>query len=121
MHTKFGFDPDNILVAEIDLSPGSYENRDVLANFYDPLLQRVKAIPGVRAAGLIQIVPIQNWGWNGEVHIAGQPPNPPHEERLAEFRLITPGFYKVENWLLGTFATLAVLLALVGLYGLISY
>jgi len=82
MHTKFGFDPGNILVAEIDLSPGSYENRDVLANFYDPLLQRVKAIPGVRAAGLIQIVPIQNWGWNGEVHIAGQPPNPPTRNGL---------------------------------------
>jgi len=30
-------------------------------------------------------------------------------------------FERLENWLLGTFATLAVLLALVGLYGLISY
>jgi hypothetical protein len=77
------------------LLPGSYEKRDVLANFYAPLLERVKAIPAVREAGLIQLVPIQDYGWNSDVHIAGQPPNPPHEERLAEYRLVTPGYYAV--------------------------
>lgn len=95
LHTNLGFNPDHILAAEIDLSPGSYPNRDVLAAFYTPLLERVRAIPGVEAAGLIQITPIQTWGWNSDVHIAGQPPNPPNEARLAEIRLVTPGFYRV--------------------------
>ena len=94
-HTPLGFNPDHILTAEIDLSPGAYEKRDVLANFYTPLLERVRAIPGVRAAGLIQLVPVQSYGWNSDVHIAGQPPAPPNEERLAEYRLLTPGYYSV--------------------------
>jgi predicted permease len=94
-HKDFGFDPDHILTAQIDLSPGSYEHRDVLADFYQPTLERVQTIPGVKSAGLIQLVPVQNWGWNSDVHIAGQPPNPPHEERLAEIRMVTPGYYAV--------------------------
>ncbi|MBV8808314.1 MAG: ABC transporter permease [Acidobacteriaceae bacterium] len=94
-HADFGFMPDHILTAEIDLSPGSYEHRDVIADFYTPMLERVQTIPGVKSAGLIQVVPIQNWGWNSDVHIAGQPPNPPSEERLAEIRLLTPGYYSV--------------------------
>ena len=95
LHADFGFEPDGILAVEIDLSPGSYEKRDVLANFYTPLLERVKALPAVKDAGLIQLVPIQDYGWNSDVHIAGEPPSPPHEERLAEYRLVTPGYYAV--------------------------
>ncbi len=91
----FGFDPAPILTAEIGLSPASYEGRDVIADFYTPLLERVQAIPGVRDAGLIQLVPIQNWGWNSDVQIVGQPPAPPNQERLAEFRMVTPGYYRV--------------------------
>jgi putative ABC transport system permease protein len=94
-HADFGFDPAPILTAEIDLSPGAYEQRDIRATFYTPLLERVRAIPGVRDAGLIQLLPVQNWGWNSDVHIVGQPPNPPNEERLAEFRMVTPGYFSV--------------------------
>ena len=91
----FGFDPSQILTAEVGLSPASYEGRDVIADFYGPLLERVRAIPGVRDAGLIQLIPIQNWGWNSDVQIVGQPPAPPNQERLAEFRMVTPGYFRV--------------------------
>jgi predicted permease len=91
--TELGFNPDNILTTEIDLSRGSYEGRDVNANFYKPLLERVRAIPGVQSAGLIQLLPIQNWGWNSDIHIAGHPPDPPNQERLAEYRIATPGYF----------------------------
>ena len=45
----FGFNPDRILTAEIDLSSGRYENRDVIADFYTPFLEKVHAIPGVQS------------------------------------------------------------------------
>jgi putative ABC transport system permease protein len=92
--TDLGFDPDGLLTSEIDLSLDTYQGRDVDANFYRPSLERVQAIPGVKAAGLIQILPIQNWGWNGDIHIVGHPPDPPNQERLAETRFITPSYFK---------------------------
>lgn len=94
-HADFGFDPAHILTAEIDLSPAAYEHRDMIATFYRPLIEAVRAIPGVRDAGIIQLIPIESWGWNSDIHIAGQPPSPPNEERLAEERIITPGYFGV--------------------------
>ena len=94
-NTELGFSPDRILTAEIDLSPGRYDGRDVMADFYTPLMDKVRAIPGVESVGMIQLVPIQAWGWNSDVHVAGTPPAPHNEEQLAEYRIVSPGYYDV--------------------------
>jgi predicted permease len=94
-NTELGFSPDNILTTEIDLSPGRYDGRDVMADFYQPLFDKIQAIPGVQAVGMIQVLPIQNWGWNSDIHVAGTPPAPPNVEQLAEFRIVSPGYFDV--------------------------
>jgi putative ABC transport system permease protein len=91
--TELGFSPDNILTAEIDLSPGRYDGRDVVADFYQPLIDKVRSIPGVQAAGTIMLLPIQNYGWNSDIHVIGTPPPPANAEQLAEFRMVSPGYY----------------------------
>lgn len=88
-----GFDAKHILAAEIDLSPGRYENRDAWAVFDKPMLERVNHLPGVVAAGVNDLVPIASWGSNSEVHVTGQPPAPPHTETLAEIRFVSPGYF----------------------------
>lgn len=93
LSTNLGFDAKSILTTAIDLSPGRYETRDPLLTLYQPLLERVSHLPGVRAAGLINILPVQTWGSNSEVHISGQPAYPPNEEMLAENRLVSPGYF----------------------------
>ena len=94
-NTELGFSPDNILTTEIDLSPGRYDGRDVMANFYQPLFDKIRAIPGVRAVGMIQVLPIQNWGWNSEIHVTGTPPAAPNKVTLAEYRVVSPGYFDV--------------------------
>jgi putative ABC transport system permease protein len=94
-NTELGFSPDHILTAEVDLSPGRYEGRDVMANFYQPLFDKIRAIPGVQSVGMIQVLPIQNWGWNSDIHMVGTPPPPPHTEQLAEYRIVSPGYFDV--------------------------
>ena len=79
-NTDLGFDPARILAVDLNPSPTRYAQRDMLLNFYQPLLERVQKIPGVRAAGLISLLPIDNWGSNSDIHIAGQPPTPPNQE-----------------------------------------
>jgi predicted permease len=93
-HRDLGFDPAPIVSAEIDLSPGRYVGRAPIGNFYQPLLDKLQHAPGIAAAGLISTIPIQNWGINSDIHIKGQPPSPPHQEMLAENRIVTNGYYK---------------------------
>lgn len=94
-HTDLGFDPSHILAVEINLSPAHYEGRDMLVDFYQPLLDRVGHLPGVRAAGVISLLPIKQWGSNSDIHLAGQPPNPINEIRLSESRMVSTGYFEV--------------------------
>lgn len=90
-----GFDPQHILAVDLHIAPARYEGRDPLSGFFNPLLDRVRQIPGVRAAGLIDMLPVESWGANSDVHISGQPPNPKNAEMLAEDRMVSPGYYDV--------------------------
>jgi putative ABC transport system permease protein len=93
--SDLGFDPAHILTTQVNLSPPRYQGRDVVADFYQPLFDRVALIPGVRAVGAISLLPIQSYGSNSDIHIAGQPAAPPNEERLAEGRIVSPGYFQV--------------------------
>jgi predicted permease len=94
-HANLGFNPARILATDINLSPARYEGRDPIADFYTPLLERVAQIPGVRAVGVINILPIESYGSNSDIHIAGQPPYPPNREMLAENRAVSTGYFNV--------------------------
>jgi predicted permease len=95
LRTNLGFDPHSILTEAIQLSPGRYQTRDPLVTFYQPLLERVRQLPGVTAVGIIDKLPIQVWGSNSEIHIAGHPATLPNREMLAETRILSPGYYDV--------------------------
>jgi predicted permease len=94
-HVDLGYDPSHVLTGYLHIAPVRYEGRDVLSGFFQPLLDRVKAIPGVRAAGLIDMLPIDSWGSNSDVHITGQPPYQANKEMLAENRMVTSGYFDV--------------------------
>ncbi len=94
-HVDLGFDPDHVLTTSINLTPSRYAGRDALVDFYQPLVNRVMQIPGVHAVGVITLLPIENWGSNSDVHIAGQPPNPPNEIMLSEVRYVSTGYFDV--------------------------
>jgi putative ABC transport system permease protein len=88
-----GFNPSQILVTEVDLSPGHFVGRDPVTAFYRPLLERISRLPGVAGAGIIDNLPVQSWGSTQSVHIAGQPPDPPDRQKAAEVRFISEGYF----------------------------
>ena len=95
-NTELGFSRDRLLTAEVNLPHGRYQGRDVLTNFYNPVLEKIRALPGVRAAGLIQMLPVQGWGWNSEhIHIMGTPPLRSPRTDPAEVRFVSRGYYDV--------------------------
>jgi predicted permease len=94
-NTDLGFDPAHIFAVKLNLSRAHYQGRDMLASFYKPLEERVSHLPGVKAAGFNTLLPIEQWGSNGDTHIAGQPPIPPQQEMLAEQRIVSAGYFDV--------------------------
>jgi len=60
------------------------------AEDYYAIEGRVSQLPGVRAAGFTQLVPLQNWGWEADFSVRGRP----GEGRpLAGLRYVTPGYF----------------------------
>ncbi len=62
--------------------------------FYE-IADRVAQLPGVRAAGFIQMLPLQNWGWSSnssDFRRRGEPA-PPATFPI-ELRYVTPGYFQ---------------------------
>src|SRR5688572_780999 len=61
------------------------------AQDYYAIEQRVAALSRVRGAGLTQLVPLQNWGWNADFRVRGRAlPGRP----IAGLRYVTPGYFR---------------------------
>ena len=60
---------------------------------YSPVLERVRALPGVSAAGMVSLLPIESWGWNGDYWIDGRPEPAAGKMPLVEFRETSPGYF----------------------------
>jgi predicted permease len=91
--TNLGFDQHKIIAVTLDLSRGDYKDRDPLLTLYHPLLDRVAQLPGVKASGVIDLLPILEWGDGYEIHITGQPPYPKNAAMGAETRNVSLGYF----------------------------
>jgi len=91
--TDLGFDAKHIVTVQIALSRGRYEHRDPLAEFYQPMLERVSHLAGVKAVGLIDLLPVAEWGDGYDIHITGQPPYPKDAPEAAETRYVSQGYF----------------------------
>lgn len=66
LHTNFGFEPQNAILADTDLSMAGYSGDQVPA-MQRRMLDAVQAIPGVESAGLVNPAPLYAGSINGLV------------------------------------------------------
>ncbi|UCC74657.1 MAG: ABC transporter permease [Gemmatimonadota bacterium] len=90
---ELGFEPQGVITAQVRL-PRTYGPERPPQLFYDAALERIRALPGVKAAGAITNLPvISGFGpWN-YVHAEGQPPATPADRRGATRRVVDPGYF----------------------------
>jgi putative ABC transport system permease protein len=69
----FGFDADGVVTMALNPAGPRYEDDRAYVGFYDQVIQRVGAIPGVTSVGTISRLPLFG-GMNGSVWIEGTPP-----------------------------------------------
>src|SRR5262245_60189508 len=91
--TERGFDSTNVLLLQIDL-PDSYNGRPKVAAFYTEAMQRIRALPGVVAAGAISDFFIHRQP-DYRIALEGQPPRQPSDPAppLTEDNVV-PGYFE---------------------------
>jgi predicted permease len=92
--TDLGFKAENVLTMSLALPEAKYPDAQAAAAFHQKLLERVASLPGARSAGVINFLPLQQWGFNGGIRIEGQGPYEPGRQPLAEFRAISPDYFR---------------------------
>jgi predicted permease len=91
MNTNPGFDSHHVLTMQFWMTGSKYNSTPEIMRFYRGIEQRIEALPGVTAAGVIAAgLPLERGGNNG-VRIAG----PKESEWInMDYREITPGYFR---------------------------
>jgi predicted permease len=89
-----GFDPRNVLSAEITLGAITDQDPQRCHAFFDPLLERVRALPGVQSAGYIDLFVLGMNEGGGPVSLVGHPPEDPEKTPRAHHLFVRPGFFE---------------------------
>ncbi len=87
-----GFDPHGLLTFHLNLPEAKYHTDDTVKAFYRRAMERVRAIPGVTAAGAANIFPMAGSNYILSFTQIGKPPVQPGNEPSAAYYSATPGY-----------------------------
>jgi putative ABC transport system permease protein len=90
-HVDTGFDPNNVLTMRVRLVDARYPSPAHRSSFFDAALQRIRALPGVEAAGTITDLPFAS-GESQTLALEGYPSQ--REPATVQVRQITPGYLR---------------------------
>jgi putative ABC transport system permease protein len=89
-----GFNPENVLTAEVALPGADYGDSDDRLQFFTQLRESIEGIPGVESVGLITRMPILNPGNNVGLWNPEHPPATNQQGNWAYQRTIMPGYFQ---------------------------
>ena len=87
-----GFEPANVLTATVALPEAKYASDTQRIAFFDELLPRIAAIPGVQAVGASTGLPLTGSGWTQSFDVEGYQPPAGQPGPWGEFKVITPDY-----------------------------
>jgi len=90
---KPGFDPRNVLTMTVPLPSTKFPSPAGQISFFQEVLQRVRTLPGVESAGVIDDLPLGGGGSHQPFLIEGRPVVPMSEQPEVDVRLISPGYF----------------------------
>ena len=89
-----GFNPGQVLVAEVSLPTTSYDKDEKAEAFFGKLVERVRALPAVTRVGLVDALPFGHNGLEGKLRIADRPQSTGDGELTTEKRVVSPGYFE---------------------------
>jgi putative ABC transport system permease protein len=90
-HGNTGFDPDNVLTMVVRLVDARYPSGAQRSSFFDAALQRIRALPGVEAAGIIDDLPFGD-GSSQALALEGYAPQ--RDQVAVQVRQVRPGYLR---------------------------
>jgi putative ABC transport system permease protein len=87
-----GFDPRGVMSAVVSVGGTFAEGPSGRVMFYQQVLDRVRAVPGVRSASAINHLPLAGDIWGLPIWFEGQPIPRPGEGHGAIYRVVFPGY-----------------------------
>jgi len=91
--TDLGCASEDVLTMSYSLPKAQYSKPEQRVAFVETLLERVRRLPGVRAAGLTNVVPGAGWGGDSVFSITGHPVVDPSHQPDAIIRVADPGYF----------------------------
>ncbi len=92
-----GFRPEGVISMQLTLPEAKYKEPQQRQEFFRQLMERVKALPGVEAAGATNVLPLSGQNQSGSFNIEGRPvpqgQTSPHGDRW----LVTADYFKTMN------------------------
>ena len=94
LKTDPGFNPDNVLTMNLVLPIAKYREDPQRVAFYQDLVQRVKANPGVESAALVSHLPLGGANASDSYLVEGVPEPAPGQEYDGRYRVATPDYFR---------------------------
>lgn len=89
-----GFRADNVLTMTVSVAGNKFPEAAQQVSFFRRVLARVRSLPGVSAAAVVDDVPLAGGGSNQPVAIEGHPVVPMSEQPEVSVRVISTGYLK---------------------------
>jgi len=87
-----GFKPDHVLTAFVSLPVSKYPKREEQTAFFDRLIERLRNLPGVSAAGVVSDLPLFGGSSTG-FDVDGRPEALPGQRPMTDYRMINPDYF----------------------------
>jgi len=88
-----GIPVDNALTMHFNLPDARYKEPEQQVAFFERLIERVRALPGVQAAGLVSTAPGQGWGGDRIIAVTEHPPTALGKAIGFQIRGADPGYF----------------------------
>jgi putative ABC transport system permease protein len=89
-HQDPGIQIDNLLTFRLSISQAAYSDRNIPMSLFLPYLERLRALPGIKAAAIVNLLPLENSGMGSSVVIPG------HDglQETPELRLVSSDYHR---------------------------
>ena len=91
---NIGLDAKNVFTATVALPRAKYTEDEQRITFFKQLLEQVRTIPGVEAAGATSTLPLSGNNWGRSLTVEGYPVMSVGQAPIIQHTLATPGYFQ---------------------------